>query len=429
MKPKLRSLTLNANRFAAAAAGLVAVLCAVAAADVRTNAANVGFQLLEEPINPMLLGMGSAGTANASRGFSYYNPALPALLEKPYLSVEYGRYSAGDLQRGHFETAWPFAKWFVGASAHTEAIDDIISTDYFGRVSPNETFSSQLTTIALDAGLVRGHFALGLCLNGTQERIAEYRAYALSASAGVVYSPIPRKLVFGLSAFHLGMSTSMIDTTYDWGEGARLPKTGRFGVAWTDTIKGIGYTAVADVVFRNADLRVMVPVGVEVRFLEQVAVRIGKRINHDTEILNLGAGLSLPPLSCDVSFVIPKLVEDAELKWLLAITYTLKGAPGLRKSTVTVSEKEAAVVKPAQEPVSDSLAVKSGDTAEEQILIEELPEEPVIKDTSAIDTTAAPKAAEDGGSDTGAPSPSSNDEPAEEHEPAQAQEPAEAQEP
>jgi hypothetical protein len=351
------------------------IICCVynAFSKPRDNAANVGFQLLEEPVNPVLLGMGSAGAGMPSRGFAYYNPALPALQPAPYFTVEFGGYPAGDLRTPLFETAWPFDKFFFGLSIFTAAVDDIHIVDPFGDVVADAYFSWQTTDIALSLGLKRADvFGAGLCVSGIQERIHEYEAYALSVSAGVIYSPIARKLTLGFSAFHLGTTTSMGDTTLDWGEGARLPKSARFGISWIDTIKTIGYAVAADVVFRNADKRVMVPVGLEINPFKQVFLRAGKRINHDTELFNLGCGVDIAPLSCDASFVIPRLVEDTELKWRVGITYTLKPLTGAgRKKKVSVAEGEAGVIAPARQKPDTAIA----DTGTEVIGVEDILEE------------------------------------------------------
>ena len=101
--------------------------------------------------------------------------------------------------------------------------------------------------------------------------------------------------------------------------------------------------------------------------------------------MNFGFGLSIAPLSADASFVIPKLVDDAELKWLVSVTYTLK--EGLKiggKKKVTVSDQEAPVVTPAEEP--DTAARDTAREITEQepvideshILPEEQPEKPVL---------------------------------------------------
>jgi hypothetical protein len=106
-------------------------------------------------------------------------------------------------------------------------------------------------------------------------------------------------------------------------------------VAWTDTLKDFPYTITMDVVYRNVydrdrsfkrniQDRFTVPFGVEVKLLPPLAIRMGKRFNHPTEAFNFGIGLNSESLLVDASFVIPKLVDDVELKWLTSITYKLE---------------------------------------------------------------------------------------------------------
>jgi hypothetical protein len=95
------------------------------------------------------------------------------------------------------------------------------------------------------------------------------------------------------------------------------------GGAWCDTTNGIAWNLATDIVYRDDDERIMVPVGIEVWPLKMLALRLGKRFNHDTEGANLGLGVRLPPVSFDVSFVINNYSGDASLKWLLGLTYSL----------------------------------------------------------------------------------------------------------
>ncbi len=329
------------------------VLCAHA--EIKKNVAYPGFQLLEEPVSPRHLAMGSAGTAGNGSGFAYYNPAMPFLNTQRYLTAEYGR-SPGDLQRAHFETAIPFSSWYIAAAIHTETISDIFGTSFDGNLPEyNIPFSSQLSNVSIGLGYIKNDLlSVALSLSGIQERIEKEYAYAASISAGLAYKLIPDKFHVGLAAFHLGKATSFLDSTMDWGEGSALPMSGRLGVSWQDTLKMIPYTFQGDIVFRNADKRVMVPVGLEVRPIQPLALRIGKRLNHDTEIFNIGCGIDISPLSADVSFVIPKLRSDTELKWLVGVTYTLKSSS---KSTSSNGSSPPASMQEVQDrPLSSESA-------------------------------------------------------------------------
>ncbi len=302
------------------------------------DAANFGFQLLEEPLNPKFIAMGSAGTAVGGNGFAYYNPALPYILDRTYLSFEYGQYPKADLKHLNLEVSFRIRKLFFGISLHSETIDKIFPVGPFGNLPYyNAPSSAQLTNMSLNIGFTQwDNLAFAVCLNATQDRIFDEYAYALSFSAGTIYNPIPKHLYLGLSILNVGSSTPMegMDSLDTFGKGEYLPLNSRFGISWIDTLKGFPYTITMDIVYRNVyekskpfkrniQDRFSIPVGFEVKVLPSLAIRVGKRFNFQSEILNLGIGLNSKNLAIDASFIIPKLVNDNELKWLTCITYLI----------------------------------------------------------------------------------------------------------
>ncbi len=371
--------------------GIVLFVGNVTAEDVSEDAANTGFHLLEEPVDPYAIAMGYAGTALATKGFSYYNPALPFLVGRTYLSAEYGTHPKGDLKHTQLEAVIKLTRWFVGLSLHSETIEDIYETNYWGWLPfYNTPFTAQFTNISLTIGFSQWEdFAFAVNVNGMQDRIYDAYAYAFSFSAGAVYSPIPDKLSLGLSLLNLGTSTPMLgdDSGGDWGEGEELPFNSRLGIVWKDAFREMPYTVALDVVYRNVrdksdaftkhiKYRFSVPVGFEIRPLPPLAIRLGKRFNFPTEIINFGIGLNLDPLAVDASFVIPKLVDDAEIKWLTSITFFLKDrkkepeekpAPGKKPPAVSPKDTSADTSSQIMESIPDSgkqPPVKQVDTSE-----------------------------------------------------------------
>jgi hypothetical protein len=133
----------------------------------------------------------------------------------------------------------------------------------------------------------------------------------------------------------------------------------RLGAAFSDTLMRLPVTAALDVVYRdvgdkvqkvkNIAPRLTVPLGVEVWPTEYVALRLGKRINFETELINFGLGFRFRPLSFDMSFVIAKLYQDVEVKPAFGLTYT----PSPKNKAKTVISAPAAEVKPLT-PASDT---------------------------------------------------------------------------
>jgi len=282
----------------------------------------VGFQMAEEPVGARLTGMGAAGTAMPGAGFSYYNPALPLLPDGRYLTLEYGRLY-GDVSQALVESAWRFSGWHVAAAFPTARISNIIPADERGP-DYDLPFSSQFTMLAVSAGYGRGPFGAAVCLNGMQDRIETRTGYALTGSAGATLWVIPSKLSVGGAGFFAKTLTATRGML-DGGEGARPPRTARLGAAWRDSLRTVPYAAALDVVYAH-DLRAFyVPVGVEVWPLRMLALRAGKRINHDTELFSFGCGLKFAPVACDAGFVVSRFVDDAGFKWLIGLTYLVDG--------------------------------------------------------------------------------------------------------
>jgi hypothetical protein len=302
---------------------VLAALLAAAALRLPVAAAgyDAGFQMIEEPVDPRAIAMGAAGTALDTRGFFYYNPAQPALGSANYLSFEYGQQS-GDVRRAMVEGGWNFQKWYLAAGVPTTSISDIQAADEHGTLPLY--FSSQTTMVALAGGVVWKGLAVGLALHGMQDRIDVYAGYALSVSAGAAYWILPGRLSVGAAGFYPRfLTTSRGMLSEEWGEGAIVNRSGRLGVAWRDSIRSIGYAAALDIVYNDALENITVPVGLEVRPVRMLAVRLGKRFNHDTDKFSFGLGFRLPPVSADVSFVVTRWVEDTGLKWLFSLAYSL----------------------------------------------------------------------------------------------------------
>jgi hypothetical protein len=348
-------------------------------AAIDSTSGKSGFQFLEEPTTPNLIAMGNAGTAMPGSGFAYYNPAQPSFSNAPSLSIGFAPLP-GDLTAMFGQGTWTFSNWFIGMRLSNFAIDNIYRADERG---PNYTdpFTSGFSLVSMDAGYSYGRGSLALTLNGGQDRIETSTAYCVSVSAGGLYRLIPGKLSIGAALFHLGTSTGYTDATQNWGEGDPLPRSGRFGVAYGDTLKHIPFNAACDVVYRDVGdklsavkgvlPRITVPVGVEVWPNEYIAIRAGKRINFETEVINFGAGVKFNPLIFDMSFVITKLDKDIEVQPMFQLTYTV---------TSRSEHTESAVIR------APTLEIKSADTIPSQKI--NSPAEPRDSALAAPDSTA-----------------------------------------
>jgi hypothetical protein len=302
-----------------------------------------GFLMLEEPVNPRNVAMGSAGAALGGAGFRYYNPVLPFFSASSYVTGEIGQLPDG-VSKGGFEIAVVSPEWFSGMSFQTNSVDYQTSDEH----GPGTTALSGTTFGALTSGhIIRDNFALGIGINIAEDRIwvaSRYMAVALSVGAG--YKLIDGRLNLGAAWLNgLAWSRGYGDNPFEWHSG-QVPMFVRGGAVWADRIKSLPYTIAADVVYSDEDGTFTAPVGVEVKVLPYVNLRAGKRIGWENEIMSFGIGFNMDKISFDAAFVPTVFVSDYGIKWSMGFGYAL-GKKGKIKALEPIIQP---AVKPAEEP-------------------------------------------------------------------------------
>jgi hypothetical protein len=349
------------------AIGVACILAPKAFAAVDTTAGNAGFQFLDIPPSPRQIAMGWTGTALGEDGFAYYNPASPAIDKTSFLSVGYAPLPF-DYSIEHAQGTCMISNFFIGANITNHVVTGIYPTDFGKDPDYNTPFSDDGTLISLNAGFINDRLGLGLALNGLQEQIGTATAYGVSASAGLVYALTPN-IELGAAGLHLGTTTGFTDATRNFGQGYPLPRSARAGVAYCDTLlhlpgflgwlRHLPYSVSGDVVYRDVGLggtpvsqrlnRVTVPLGIEVRPTSYVAVRLGKRLNDDSELLTFGGGLHWSMLSFDFAIALANIVSDIQVQPFFSLSYSLKPASGeIPKVKAPAAPSNVIIEKPVE---------------------------------------------------------------------------------
>jgi hypothetical protein len=352
MKKKLLLLTLIIT--------LTSGLNVPSLAAVNEEASMAGFQSIDIPPSPRQIAMGYAGTALSGPGFSYFNPASPAITGRPLLTLGVAPLPF-DYTVAFAEGSWAIDNLFFGANVSNHFIDKIWAADYRG-VNYNLPGSDDFSAVSLCFGFQNEALGLGIVANGLQERIFTSTAYGLSLSLGLTYWLIPQKFVLGAAVLHMGTTTGFLEETKNFGQGAPLPRSGRAGLAYSDSLFNIGYTVTGDLVYRDVGGKIMslsqvmnrmtVPLGIEVRPTSFIDIRVGKRLNDETEIITFGAAVRYSMLALDMAFVIQSYVGDVDFSPYLSLTYSIEppkavAAPARKKTAVPVIIQEPAEVKAA----------------------------------------------------------------------------------
>lgn len=367
-----------------------AILIAILAGGATAQSAF--FSYVEEPVHPRSTAMGGSGTAGGSGGFSYYNPAGPATLDRPFVAFEYGR-QWSDMTRGYIETAVLFPEWFIGGSFMTQGVS-FTPVDEFGSPLPGEG-TQQESQLTLLTGWKNERFAVGVAINGLQHHIYDADAYALSASGGITATLLPGKLGIGAALMqagrlHRGFNDNKFTVHKD-----SMPTSGRFGATLNDTLfSKLPITLQVDAVYSLNHSRVMVPVGIELRPIAPLAIRLGKRFNHPTDLFTCGIGLSWENLSYDVALIPTGLEGDAGLKWRMGLTYSLarKKQPAPNADAKAVLPSQTNPVESPEEPAATEIIPSTPPIKENT---ESPAEESAAAETSStVDTVTAPAAAD-----------------------------------
>jgi hypothetical protein len=368
----------------AAALFLSAALIAITAVNVRAQDngndgggdrrnRGYGFLMLEEPISPRNAALGSAGTALGGYGFRYYNPVQPFFspTASSYASAEFGQ-MPGDVNRGGIETAALFPEWFSAISFFSSSVDYRTSDER----GLGAAASSATTVGALSIGYIRGDAAAGVGLSMLEDRIwvgSDYSAFALSLGLG--YKLLDGRLNLGAAWMNaLAWSRGFAGEESRWSDG-RVPVFARAGAAWTDTLLSIPYTVTADLAYRDEDGTLTAPVGLEMKVLPSISLRVGKRIGWESEIMSIGIGFNIDRLSFDAAFTPTVFVDDYEMKWSMGFTYSMGGrrTPAIKEETVpakeSVSTEEEAV---STDETSVSTKEESALTDEESVSTDEV---------------------------------------------------------
>ena len=306
-----------------------------------------GFLMLEEPISPRNAALGSVGAALGGYGFRYYNPVQPFFSPtmSSYASAEFGQMPGG-VNRGGVETAALFPEWFSAISFFSSSVDFRTSDEHgLGAVA-----SSATTVGALSVGYIRDNAAAGVGLSMFEDRIwvgSDYSAFALSLGLG--YKLLDGKLNLGAAWMNaLAWSRGFAGEESRWSDG-RVPVFARAGAAWIDTLSSIPYTVAADLAYRDEDGTLSVPIGLEVKVLPSISLRLGKRIGWESEIMSIGIGFNIDRLSFDAAFTPTVFVDDYEMKWSMGFTYSMGGwkkTASIKEETVPVKESVSTEEKP-----------------------------------------------------------------------------------
>ncbi len=293
------------------------------------------------------LGMGGAFVALANDVTAgYWNPALLSKIIYPQISLMHDARFSNLVNYDYGSVGIPFGKnASLGISVIRMGIDDIPDTrnalinDGPGQLRLDNNLITRFSTTDYAFFLTYSKkqnekLSYGANFKVIRRNIAEESAWGLGFDVGVAYNPFSR--------FMLGANLMDVTTTYlSWTTGKKelITPTAKIGTAYMiDFFKGTITPALDfDVRFENrrsasnyniGPISFDMHAGLEYNFQNLFAIRAGY---NELGNLTLGAGVKLPKLNIDYSFVKFDNVEALGNTHRISLVFTLEEDKYMRK--------------------------------------------------------------------------------------------------
>ncbi len=140
-------------------------------------------------------------------------------------------------------------------------------------------------------------FGVGVTAKLIYEKIDVYSDTGFAFDLGMTHRAVIEGLVFGATLTNLGGQMNLRDQPFD------LPTAFRIGAAWTPAAAVLRQkvTLAGEVLMPN-DTNEKAHLGAEYRLLPELALRVGTRINYESQGLTAGAGFRTGRLGVDYAF-------------------------------------------------------------------------------------------------------------------------------
>lgn len=326
---------------------LVVLVSLASSALAGTGVAKYAGEFLSLGVGGRALGLGGAYVALANDvTASYWNPAALARITYPQITLMHDERFGSLVNYDYGAVAFPLGRQAsMGVSLVRLGVDDIADTRnagvdingnltydpaQFSRVDPNRVTYFNAADWALYISYARaqsGDFAYGANLKLIRREMGDNSATGIGLDIAVWYRPLENLL--------LGANLQDVTTTFlAWNTGTNelISPTLKVGSAYL--IKALGGRFAPAMDFdirfenrRSASMAHLGPVsfdmhaGVEYEFKELVALRVGY---SDIKQLTLGAGIHLPKLNVDYSFMKFDQTDQLGNTHRISMTFTLE---------------------------------------------------------------------------------------------------------
>jgi len=327
---------------------LVVLLVLTQCAEAGTGVAKYAGEFISLGVGGRALGLGGAYVAlgnDVTAG--YWNPAGLARISYPQLTLMHDERFGSLVNYDYGAVAFPFgSQSTIGVSLLRLGVDDIPDTrnagvdingnltydpSQFSRVDPNRVMYFNAADWAMYVSYARAYsedFSYGANVKLIRRELGDHGATGIGVDIGVWYTPLDNLL--------LGANFQDVTTTFlawDTGTNELISPTLKVGSAYLIEAFGGRFAPAMDfdIRFENrrtASLAHLGPVsvdlhtGMEYQFKDLIALRVGY---SDIKQLTLGAGVHLPKLNIDYSFMRFDQGDNMDTH-RISMTFTLESA-------------------------------------------------------------------------------------------------------
>jgi hypothetical protein len=271
-------------------------------ADINENAGTSGLAFLKFPAGARASAMGEAyvAIANDATG-NYWNPAGLAFVNGVDVSFMHNEWFQ-DVRYEFLGGAINDGNHALGLSAIYMTAGDIERREATGESMG--TFSAYDWAFSLSyANEIKENISLGITGKMLYEKIHIYEAKGFAVDVGFLYRPeLPgafNGLQVGAAVQNIGPKMKFEEEEFD------LPMRTRFGLAYNFPINFMkemsGVVAIDGVLPNDNDFRTNM--GLELEFMNMIALRTGYKMNYDTSDFTAGAGFMMNNYKIDYAFV------------------------------------------------------------------------------------------------------------------------------
>jgi len=292
---------MNRNRLSATLGlFLVLTLITIALPALAGNPGDAGLLSLRMGVGAREAGMGETGVASSSGGTAlFWNPANNVFADfETELVLQHDRY-LGLFSQEAVGVAHRVGEGVLGVTFMGFYSDEI---DRKTLESGVDVFEGTFKPYDVALGVSYAHplgdrFAFGIGAKMIYEKIDFYNDSGFAFDFFLTHQALIEGLVFAASATNIGGQMNLRDEPFD------LPTAVRIGAAYVPVARVFqGKLTLAGELFMPNDTTAKAHVGTELHLIPELALRLGARINYESQGITAGVGFRLRNLRLDYAY-------------------------------------------------------------------------------------------------------------------------------